>query len=99
MWQPKCVALATNEGMLLEASLPGVKREDIDLRIIDGDLILSGERKEEQLSRRAPHRSRRLFMMMAVTLLTPRRRVCGVWCVGELQRSSGVGCGCPRARR
>ncbi len=73
MWQPKCVALATNEGMLLEASLPGVEREDIDLRIINGELILSGERKEEQLSRRAPHRSRPLFLMMtmmAVTLLT-----------------------------
>lgn len=52
MWQPKCVALATNEGMLLEASLPGVKREDIDLRIINGELILSGKRKEEQLSQK-----------------------------------------------
>jgi hypothetical protein len=83
MWQPKCVALATNEGMLLEASLPGVKREDIDLRIINGELILSGKRKEEQVSRRAPHRSRPLFLMMtmAVTLLTTRRRVCGVWCM------------------
>jgi HSP20 family molecular chaperone IbpA len=47
-WQPKCIARATEGGMLVEASLPGVKREDINLQIVDGDLLLSGERKEEK---------------------------------------------------
>jgi HSP20 family protein len=47
-WQPKCIVCATDGSMLVEVSLPGVKREDIDLRLVDGDLVLSGERKEEK---------------------------------------------------
>jgi len=47
-WQPKCIARAVEGGMLVEAELPGVKREDVHLRIVNGELLLSGERKEEK---------------------------------------------------
>lgn len=34
--------------LVVKAELPGVKKEDIDLQIADGDLVLRAERREEQ---------------------------------------------------
>jgi HSP20 family molecular chaperone IbpA len=50
-WQPECNVRETEEGLFIEASLPGVRREDIDLQLFDRDLVLSGERKEEKSSK------------------------------------------------
>jgi HSP20 family protein len=34
--------------LVVKAELPGVKKDDIDLQITDGDLVLRAERREEQ---------------------------------------------------
>ena len=47
MWSPK-IELHKNSGvMTVRAELPGMKREDIKVEVVDGALTLSGERKEE----------------------------------------------------
>lgn len=53
-WQPDCCVQEIDEGLLIEAALPGVKREDIFLRLEDDNhLVLRGERKEEKSSMRS----------------------------------------------
>ena len=47
VWSPKIEVLKNNGEMTVHAELPGMKREDINVEIADGALILSGERKEE----------------------------------------------------
>jgi HSP20 family protein len=48
VWTPM-VDVFEKEGVLVvKAELPGVKKEHIELTLEEGDLIISGERKEEQ---------------------------------------------------
>jgi HSP20 family protein len=47
MWSPKIEVLKHNGEITVQADLPGLKPEDINVEIADGALILSGERKEE----------------------------------------------------
>ena len=47
VWSPKIEVLKNNDDMTVRADLPGLKREDINVEIADGALVLSGERKEE----------------------------------------------------
>jgi len=48
LWHPNCEIRVVDEGLFIEAQLPGVKPADIDLQLVDGDLILSGKRKEKK---------------------------------------------------
>lgn len=44
-WAPPVDVLETDDAFFLYAELPGLRREDIDLRIEDRRLILSGQRQ------------------------------------------------------
>ena len=46
-WSPQIEVRKHNGEMTVRADLPGLKREDINVEIADGSLVLSGERKEE----------------------------------------------------
>lgn len=57
-WKPECNIRETEEGLFIEASLPGVKREDINLQLFDRDLVLTGERREEKSGKEEGYWSR-----------------------------------------
>lgn len=48
VWYPAVDVLESKDAYLIRAELPGMKKEDFNLEIHDGSLILSGERKLEQ---------------------------------------------------
>ena len=47
-WAPRADLKETEDRYVLEADLPGLKREDIDLAIVDNVVTLKGERKNER---------------------------------------------------
>lgn len=46
-WMPPMDIYETQDAYVLEADLPGVKKEDIDLQVIEDRLVLKGSRKRE----------------------------------------------------
>lgn len=46
-WMPPMDIYETDDAYVLEADLPGVKKEDIGLQIIEDRLVLKGSRKRE----------------------------------------------------
>jgi HSP20 family protein len=47
-WLPTTDVFRSNGDLVVKADLPGMKREDIEVSIDNGDLVLSGERKHEE---------------------------------------------------
>ncbi|MGH7793610.1 MAG: Hsp20/alpha crystallin family protein [Candidatus Binatia bacterium] len=47
-WHPAVDVLESKDSYLIRAELPGMKREDINVEIKDGTLVLSGEKKSEK---------------------------------------------------
>jgi HSP20 family protein len=47
-WVPAVDLTETEDAYLLEADLPGMKREDIEVTVVDDMITLKGERKEEK---------------------------------------------------
>ena len=47
-WTPSCNVSETNEEYRIEAELPGVKQEDLEVNIDERVLTLRGERREEK---------------------------------------------------
>lgn len=47
-WNPKVNMYDKGDKILVDAELPGLKKEDIDVRVEDHRLTLRGERKEEK---------------------------------------------------
>ena len=47
-WYPAVDVLESKDSYLIHAELPGMKKEDINVEVKDGALILSGERKSEK---------------------------------------------------
>ncbi len=45
-WAPRVDVFEKENLLMVEADLPGVKREEVDVLLEDGDLVLRGERKE-----------------------------------------------------
>ena len=46
-WVPALDVAENKDGFRVRLELPGLKREDIDVALNDGDLVISGERKVE----------------------------------------------------
>lgn len=49
-WQPAVDLYETDETYVLEADLPGVSREDIELRVEDSRVVLRGHRRSVRVS-------------------------------------------------
>jgi HSP20 family protein len=47
-WAPAVDATTKNGDLLIRAELPGIKQEDVDIRLQDSVLSISGARKAEQ---------------------------------------------------
>ncbi|MBS0204897.1 MAG: Hsp20/alpha crystallin family protein [Planctomycetes bacterium] len=52
-WQPTINVVETDTAYILEADLPGVLPENVDLRILDNVLVLRGRRESVEVSRTA----------------------------------------------
>jgi HSP20 family protein len=48
MWVPQIEAFQRGNELVVRADVPGVAKEDLDVRVEDGTLIISGERRQEQ---------------------------------------------------
>lgn len=46
-WAPRCDVYEQNGQIVVKAELPGVKKEDIEVSLVEGDLVIRGERKAE----------------------------------------------------
>jgi len=53
---PAVDVLESKDSFLIRAELPGMKREDIQVEVKDGTLVLSGERKAEKLGEGVEYR-------------------------------------------
>ncbi len=47
-WAPRVDVFERNGDLVVKAELPGVNRDDIEVTLDDGDLVIRGERKTEQ---------------------------------------------------
>lgn len=72
-WTPAFDVYEEKDNFVVKAELPGVKKEDINVSLQDGSLIISGERKSETKSEEAEiYRAERFFgkFQRAVSLPT-----------------------------
>jgi HSP20 family protein len=48
-WNPSVDIAETKDDIVVKAEIPGVKSDDIDVTVEDGRLILSGEKRQEEV--------------------------------------------------
>lgn len=61
-WTPAVDIVENEDELVLTADVPGVKMEDVDIRLEDGTLTISGSRKFEQEEKKAGyHRLERAY--------------------------------------
>jgi HSP20 family protein len=71
-WAPALDVHEDKDAFTIRAELPGMKREDIEVSIEGGALVISGERKEEKTTEDAEvHRQERYFGKFSRTLTLP----------------------------
>jgi HSP20 family protein len=46
-WSPRVDMFQRDGDLIVKAELPGIKKDDIEVTVEDGDLVIRGERKEE----------------------------------------------------
>lgn len=73
VWLPPVDILESKDGYLIRAELPGMKKEDFNLKVNDGTLTLSGERKAEPLTDGvAYHRAERVHGKFSRSFYLPQ---------------------------
>src|SRR5271165_2987748 len=73
-WSPVLDVREDVDNFVVRAELPGLKREDIDVSLHDGALVIAGERKAEKVEEGVEvHRQERYYgkFQRALTLPTP----------------------------
>lgn len=73
-WAPALEVHEDKDSFIVRAELPGLKREDIEVSLHDGALVIAGERKVETVSEGTEvHRQERFYgkFQRALTLPTP----------------------------
>jgi len=72
-WAPAVDVYENNDSVVVKAELPGMKKEDIEISLHQGSLIISGERKSESDSGNGDSsRSERFFGRFQRALELPR---------------------------
>ena len=72
-WTPALDLYEDKDNLIVKAELPGMKREEIEISVQDGTLVISGERKYEETSKNSePYRSERLFGRFHRTVALPK---------------------------
>jgi HSP20 family protein len=73
VWSPRLDVQEDKDNFVIRAELPGLKREDIEVSLHDGALVISGERKVEKVQEGVEvHRQERYYgkFQRALTLPT-----------------------------
>lgn len=71
-WAPALDVHEDKEGFSIRVELPGMKREDIEVSLHDGALVISGERHEEKISEGTEvHRQERYYGKFSRALTLP----------------------------
>lgn len=71
-WAPALDVHEDKESFTIRAELPGMKREDIEVSVQDGALVISGERAEERVNEGTEvHRQERYFGRFSRALTLP----------------------------
>jgi HSP20 family protein len=72
-WAPPLDVYEDKDHLIVKAELPGMKKEDIDISLHQGSLIISGERKEESHGNEAEtSRAERFFGRFQRALELPK---------------------------
>jgi HSP20 family protein len=72
-WAPPMDIYEDKDHLVVKAELPGMKKEDIDISLHQGSLLISGERKEESQSEASDtSRSERFFGRFQRSLELPK---------------------------
>ena len=72
MWSPHVEVCERNGKLLVEADLPGMKRDDIHVRVEDDEVIIQGERRQGQTSNQGGYyRSERSYGSFYRTIPLP----------------------------
>ena len=72
LWAPAVDVEETNDAMIIRAELPGMKREDIKVRVAEDTVTISGERKyETEQKDRTFHRVDRAYGSFQRTIVLP----------------------------
>jgi HSP20 family protein len=71
-WAPALDVHEDKDSFSVRVELPGMKREDIEVTLQDGALVISGERKEEKISNETTvHRQERYYGKFTRMLTLP----------------------------
>jgi HSP20 family protein len=71
-WSPALDVREDKDSFVIRAELPGIKREDIEVSLQDGALVISGERKFEKTEEGVEvHRQERFYGKFQRTLTLP----------------------------
>ncbi len=71
-WAPALDVHEDKDGFSIRVELPGMKREDIEVSLQEGALVISGERKEEKVSEGTEvHRQERYYGRFSRALTLP----------------------------
>jgi HSP20 family protein len=71
-WAPALDVHEDKDGYIVHVELPGLKREDIEVSLHDGSLVISGERKAENLEEGIEvHRRERFYGKFSRVLSLP----------------------------
>jgi HSP20 family protein len=71
-WAPALDVHEDQDSFTIRAELPGMKREDIEVSVQDGALVISGERAEERVNEGTEvHRQERYFGRFSRALTLP----------------------------
>jgi HSP20 family protein len=60
-WSPVVDVFEDKDAYTVKAELPGLKKEEIEVSVHDGTLVISGERKLEQKTEGEVHRTERFY--------------------------------------
>ena len=72
-WAPAVDLYEDHDNLIVKAELPGFKKENLDISLHEGNLTISGERKQEQACEEAAtSRSERFFGRFQRTVSLPK---------------------------